>query len=154
MFSSSRVFCGTSLGKGSQDAAFEERILSHFAVTHILDVGSHAMAGADDPEPVFREKIVQRTVEMLDLPETPLLGLLPYCFSFIDGAREKGGCCLVHCNAGVSRSAAVVIGYLMKNRNMTYLSAYDYLKTLRPAVRPNEGFVRQLIQYEKDLAVC
>ncbi|CAG0920074.1 unnamed protein product [Notodromas monacha] len=134
---------------GSQNAAFEERVLRRFAVSHILDVGSHAMTDQDEPE--FREKIVQRTVEMLDIPETPLIGLLPYCFSFIDGAREKGGCCLVHCNAGVSRSAAVVIAYLMKSEGMTYRSAHDYLKSLRPCIRPNDGFIRQLLEYEEDL---
>ena len=34
-------------------------------------------------------------------------------FEFVEGARGAGGRVLVHCSQGVSRSVALVIGYLM-----------------------------------------
>ncbi|GJQ86525.1 hypothetical protein Trydic_g10425 [Trypoxylus dichotomus] len=56
---------------------------------------------------------------------------------------------LVHCVAGVSRSATFCIAYLMKYHRMTLLEAYNHVKLKRPMIRPNCGFFRQLIEYEK-----
>jgi predicted protein tyrosine phosphatase len=54
---------------------------------------------------------------------------------------------LVHCRAGVSRSASVVIAYLMKYYNMSFKDAYSYLITKRPIVNPNTGFITQLMNF-------
>ena len=53
--------------------------------------------------------------------------------------------------AGVSRSATICIAYLMKYKSMTLFEAYQYLKAVRPQIRPNPGFFEQLIEYEKKL---
>jgi protein-tyrosine phosphatase len=39
---------------------------------------------------------------------------------------------LVHCAAGVSRSATVVLGYLMARQNMELQAAVEHLKAVRP----------------------
>ena len=38
---------------------------------------------------------------------------LAVCFGFIDNARQAGGSVMVHCLAGVSRTGAVIVSYLM-----------------------------------------
>ena len=48
--------------------------------------------------------------------------------------------------AGVSRSAAIVIAYLMSRENMTYNEAVDLVEEKRPFINPNEGFKAQLKQ--------
>jgi hypothetical protein len=58
---------------------------------------------------------------------------------------------LIHCQAGVSRSATIAISYLMKHQNMTLDSAYSCLKSARPRIRPNYGFSEQLINYHQEL---
>lgn len=58
---------------------------------------------------------------------------------------------LVHCVAGVSRSATIVIAYLMKVRRLDLKSAFNYCYNLRPIIRPNNGFMVQLINYEYQL---
>ena len=45
---------------------------------------------------------------------------------------------------GVSRSAAIILGYLIKYKNMTYEEARDHVQQCRPAINPNPGFVQQL----------
>lgn len=60
----------------------------------------------------------------------------------------QDGVVLVHCNAGVSRSSSVVIGYLMLRNKLPFEEAHRQVKTARPAVRPNPGFYRQLQLYE------
>lgn len=60
---------------------------------------------------------------------------------------------LVHCQAGISRSASIVISYLMERFSMSYDEARKYLKARRPQIDPNDGFVKQLKSYEEILKV-
>ena len=48
---------------------------------------------------------------------------------------EKGKV-LVHCISGISRSAAIVIGYLHKKKGMTINNAYLHVRRLRPSINP------------------
>ena len=52
---------------------------------------------------------------------------------------------------GISRSATVVIAYLMSRYGMTYKSALEFVKSIRPQVRPNRYFRQQLQQFEYEL---
>jgi hypothetical protein len=52
----------------------------------------------------------------------------------------------VHCMAGVSRSATIVIGYLISRHKMTVDSAHAHVKGKRRCVYPNSGFRRALVQ--------
>ena len=47
---------------------------------------------------------------------------------------------LVHCFAGVSRSASIIIAYLMKEKNNTYKEAFSFVKAKRSIIDPNFGF--------------
>uniref|UniRef100_A0A673BYZ6 Si:ch1073-184j22.2 n=1 Tax=Sphaeramia orbicularis TaxID=375764 RepID=A0A673BYZ6_9TELE len=57
---------------------------------------------------------------------------------------------LVHCAAGMSRSPALVMAYLMRYRGVTLRQAHRWVQDSRP-VRLNAGFWEQLLQYEKRL---
>lgn len=41
--------------------------------------------------------------------------------------RESGGCALVHCVAGISRSPSLVIGYLMQTLRLPFDDAFKYV---------------------------
>lgn len=69
----------------------------------------------------------------------------------IEKTAKQGGITVIHCIAGVSRSASFVIAYLIKYKNMTLKEAYKHVKQIRPVSGPNEGFMNQLIQYEQKL---
>ncbi|KAJ8347706.1 hypothetical protein SKAU_G00262950 [Synaphobranchus kaupii] len=72
-------------------------------------------------------------------------------FEFIEEAHQTGRGVLVHCQAGVSRSATIVIAYLMKHTLMTMMDAYKYVRGRRPVVSPNLNFMGQLLEFERDL---
>lgn len=77
--------------------------------------------------------------------------LFPEIVDLVDFMHEKlqnKQKVLVHCTAGVSRSASVVILYLMVYYNLTYDEAYNYVKSKRPIIDPNPGFAHQLRQFE------
>ena len=54
---------------------------------------------------------------------------------------------LIHCKEGRSRSASLVVFYLMKERNWDYDTCIKFIKEKRSIVRPNSGFVKQLKEY-------
>lgn len=65
-------------------------------------------------------------------------------------ANRAGGT-LVHCVAGMSRSPALVMAYLMRYRGVTLRQAHCWVQDSRPFVRLNAGFWDQLLQYERRL---
>ncbi|XP_029295674.1 dual specificity protein phosphatase 18-like [Cottoperca gobio] len=102
---------------------------------------------------------LHRGVEYIHIPlsDSPASHLSEHFDEVADKIQvtaEHGGCTLVHCNAGVSRSASLCIAYLMKHRGDTLLEAHSWVRTCRPVVRPNNGFWKQLIRYEMELRGC
>jgi len=65
---------------------------------------------------------------------------------------KQGAKLLVHCFAGHSRSASIVIAYLMKYWEMMYEDALAFVMKKRETVSPNDGFVTQLRAYGQKLA--
>lgn len=57
---------------------------------------------------------------------------------------------LVHCHVGVSRSATLVLAYLMLKQNLTLVEAICAVKDNRGVI-PNRGFLRQLIKLDGQL---
>lgn len=60
---------------------------------------------------------------------------------------------LVHCQVGISRSATIVLAYLMLKQNMTLVEAIKKVKDER-GIYPNQGFLRQLINLHIKLYGC
>ncbi|KAH9508993.1 Dual specificity protein phosphatase 14 [Bulinus truncatus] len=88
----------------------------------------------------------------IDDAPTASLGLyFDRCADKINQVDRKGGKTLVHCVAGVSRSASICIAYLMKYHRLSLEQAYRHVKRRRSVIHPNVGFWKQLIDYERRL---
>ncbi|ROT84218.1 Dual specificity protein phosphatase 14 [Penaeus vannamei] len=102
--------------------------------------------------------VINCTVE---LPAVPLDGVevaSPNLSSYmsdiadkIEEERRRGGRVLVHCVAGVSRSPALVLAYLVKHCDMSLREAFLHARKARPNIRPNAGFFAQLIEFEREV---
>ena len=53
--------------------------------------------------------------------------------------------------AGASRSATIIIAYLMWKKKMKYYDALDFVQKKRFIVDPNDGFKEQLKLFEEEL---
>ncbi|XP_034026560.1 dual specificity protein phosphatase 2 [Thalassophryne amazonica] len=77
------------------------------------------------------------------------------CFStaiaFIDSVKQSGGRVLVHCQAGISRSATICLAYLMHTQRVRLDEAFDFVKQRRHVISPNLAFMGQLLQFETDV---
>jgi len=69
----------------------------------------------------------------------------------IDAAKRANGCVMVQCKASISRSAAFVLAYMMKDQGMTLEQAVKEMKPKWDATWPNDSFVRELLEYEMEL---
>ena len=58
------------------------------------------------------------------------------CINFI----EKSKICFVHCQAGMSRSASIVIAYVMYKLKLKFEEAFDYVKKRREYINPIKNF--------------
>jgi hypothetical protein len=90
-----------------------------------------------------------RHILMRDSPDQDLLKFLDDCVDHIQDIGQNDGRILVHCVAGVSRSASVCIAYLVKYKRMSLRKAYYHVFNKRPCIFPNFGFWRQLVEYER-----
>jgi dual specificity phosphatase 12 len=75
--------------------------------------------------------------------EDILIHLLP-SITFIQAELDKGRGVLVHCQAGMSRSATIVAAYLMYTQNIGVEQALEIIRKIRPDTQPNDGFLTQL----------
>lgn len=88
-------------------------------------------------------------VPVSDLPTANLGNHFERVAERIHGNRAGGT--LVHCAAGMSRSPALVMAYLMRYRSVTLCQAHRWVQESRPYIRLNAGFWEQLLRYERRL---
>ncbi|TNN67295.1 Protein phosphatase Slingshot 2 [Liparis tanakae] len=87
-------------------------------------------------------------IRVYDEEATDLLAYWNDTYKFISRAKKAGAKCLVHCKMGISRSAATVIAYAMKEFGWDLKKAFDYVKERRTVTKPNPSFMRQLEEYQ------
>ncbi|XP_028277008.1 protein phosphatase Slingshot homolog 2b isoform X2 [Parambassis ranga] len=87
-------------------------------------------------------------IRVYDEEATDLLAYWNDTYKFISRAKQAGSKCLVHCKMGISRSAATVIAYAMKECGWDLKKAFDYVKERRAVTKPNPSFMRQLEEYQ------
>lgn len=103
----------------------------------------------DTPLPDERPEYLR--VPIKDSRESNLSEYFDEVADMIEKTRQIDGRSVVHCVAGVSRSASLVIAYLMKYADMSLKNAFQHVRSVRPQIRPNVGFFKQLIEYEQRL---
>ncbi|KAJ9465737.1 Dual specificity protein phosphatase 1 [Diplonema papillatum] len=81
-----------------------------------------------------------------DADEYPLLDMhFEAACDFLDNAIKEGHTVLVHCVAGINRSAAICAAYLMRRHRMKLIEAVRHVHEQRPIILSNQSFRDQLV---------
>uniref|UniRef100_K7FWP6 Dual specificity protein phosphatase n=1 Tax=Pelodiscus sinensis TaxID=13735 RepID=K7FWP6_PELSI len=132
-----------------RDIAANRRELAHLRITHVLNASHSKWRGGAE----FYEGTGIRYLG-IEAHDSPSFDMSPYfhpAADFIHQAlRERGGKILVHCAVGVSRSATLVLAYLMIRQRMTLVEAIKTVKDHRGII-PNRGFLHQLVSLDNSL---
>lgn len=83
-------------------------------------------------------------IPISDRPDEKIDDAILKAVAFISQKRAEDKKVLVHCQAGISRSATVVLAFLMKEHELTLQEAFHMIVKSRPIIHPNEGFTRYL----------
>lgn len=114
-------------------------------ITHVLSVLTLPL-----DEALF--KGYERLVINIDDDEgADIIQHFPASNDFIQQGLDSGGGVLVHCAMGKSRSATLILAYLLSTSPQTHtpISALMHLRLARPIAEPNPGFMDQLHLYHR-----
>tara|TARA_R110002050_G_scaffold120710_1_gene238830 strand:+ start:1867 stop:2751 length:885 start_codon:yes stop_codon:yes gene_type:complete len=95
--------------------------------------------------------IEHHRVSLVDELSEDILSVLAPTVGLIDSLLLEGKNVLVHCARGASRSASIVIAYIMLYHKNSLDDAYSFVKHCREDVRPNPGFEIQLRKFEEKI---
>jgi hypothetical protein len=87
-------------------------------------------------------------IDIDDSDDAPILKFVDRANAFLDEGLRSSEHVLVHCNSGMSRSATLVIAFLMSRRGMSLADAYETTRSARPVILPNRGFFGALQRHE------
>lgn len=147
--SNSSLLGRESIFLGPQQSAKEREALDAACVTGIVNcTNNFPNYHHQQSETSSSSSIEYCRVAVNDEFGANILVYLDGATAFIQRHVCNGGSVLVHCQMGISRSATVVIAYLMRFHGMGRDDAYRTVKSRRPGVEPNPGFWEQLRVYE------
>jgi protein-tyrosine phosphatase len=143
-----------SMYLGPLEVAENEEILNNLKIKNILNV-------TDDIECFFPKSFTYKTIPIQDLFQVGITKYFDEAFQFIRDSLEKKENILVHCRvfqnifnlfqAGQSRSASMVIMFLMKFKKMNLQDSFSFTQKCKPDIGPNLGFIKELMSLDENL---
>jgi len=128
---------------GSMAAVHDRELLRQNRISHLVQVLDVPWLPASEKDGLNCYRI-----DILDTSSADLKPHLEGVCNHIDRALRSGANVLVHCQQGISRSPAIVIAFLIRNRGMSFDAAYALVRRQRACVKPNSGFVRALQEWD------
>jgi hypothetical protein len=125
---------------GNERASQYKELLLNHGVTAILNC-SHDCVNS------FEGTFVYLKVEIEDDHDV----VLSKHYASVHKFLNENEVVFVHCQSGVSRSAALLMSWLMKAKGVPLARCWSQLKAIRSIVLPNVSFMYQLSVYDKEL---
>ncbi|KAM9318946.1 dual specificity protein phosphatase 14 [Pholidichthys leucotaenia] len=134
----------THLFLSDLDSALNAAVLTSRSVT--LIVNASGLDGVSYPR---LQGLRVLHIPIQDQPHAPISQYFDVVAEKIQ--QNQSGSTLVHCTAGRSRSPSLIMAYLMRSEGLSLRRAHELVLERRPSIRPNSGFWRQLMDYERSL---
>lgn len=135
---------------GSSSSSMNRPALKQFELTHHLALtdaigDSHSPECSSISDHCFKDRLL---LQINDVEAQNIDEATAQCSAFIERAVHDGGRVLVNSTLGVSRSAAIICAYMIKNLHISYDEAISRVRAVRRNAKPNAGFEQQLRAYE------
>lgn len=129
---------------GPKESAFDREVLAQLNITRVLICWEQLPAYHFPTDP----SIQYHRLPVEDSLSQSIEEFLPSAMSFIARAMLDGAGCLVHCNAGVSRSGTVIVEWIRRTQvpSIVLDDALRFAKQCRSLITPNSNFMQQLQQ--------
>ncbi|RLN90184.1 hypothetical protein BBJ28_00001879 [Nothophytophthora sp. Chile5] len=124
---------------GSRENAADSAQLYNAGVTHICNCAKQVANS-------FEGEYIYLKLNLHDSLDEELLPHFQTVSKFLKRVERLQGRALIHCISGMS--PALLIAYLMIDKKMPLLQAYNMVRRKRRLVQPNQAFRLQLAKYE------
>lgn len=137
---------------GNESAARDKNRLKIYDVTHVLNMAEGRTCGqVSTSESYYRNHNMRYLgIEAYDTDGYSINKHFDETTRFIDDAIQNRGKVLVHCRMGMSRSATVVLAYMLMTHRIPIRKAVGIVRRAR-YIFPNDGFLLQLCVLNDDL---
>jgi len=147
----------SSLYVGDRADAKNMEQLRRLGITHVLNCATAAETGTGPGFYAERSRSAS-PLSYLELGAADsdiancIAPHLAQASAFIDSALRAGGGVLVHCVAGINRSPAICVAYMVQRLRVPLLEATHRVWRARPATRVlrNEKFCRELVTLARE----
>jgi len=129
---------------GNKDNAESRTELKRMGITDIINVTTEEAQN-------FLKEYSYTNYEIDDMGDVKIGEYFNLINRKIEELIENKKVVLVHCLHGRSRSATIVIAFVMYYMKMSKDDAYNYVKKRRQFIEPRPEFHKELLQYEKEL---
>jgi predicted protein tyrosine phosphatase len=130
---------------GSAEAAFDIVGLKERHIDSVLSIGSKFNDSMYTRDVIAHHLVVRAH----DAPSQNLLRHFNATNRWLAERLASKSTVLVHCRLGMSRSASLVAAFLIATRDLSLDDALVVLRSKRPIVAPNRGFLEQLAVFEE-----
>ena len=122
-------------------------ILLEFGIKTIISFSDFEVWWHFNPEITYVHFVI------LDCSGNKLLHYFSLIYTRIEEARKRGDKIFIHCHAGISRSVTALAAYYLRKGlphkpTPSMVEVVRFLQSKRPFIRPNIGFLMQLLYYE------
>ncbi|XP_061600930.1 dual specificity protein phosphatase family protein [Cololabis saira] len=139
-----------SLYIGNVAAAQNRKTLHKLGITHVLNA-AHSKQGSLGDQSFYGNTCVYAGIPGEDSDHFDLSQYFKFAADFIHkGLKSKKGKVLVHCIMGMSRSATLVLAYLMLKQRLPLRDALRHVIQKR-AIYPNRNFMSLLLKLDEQL---
>jgi protein-tyrosine phosphatase len=103
-------------------------------------------------KPIYKYDIFEYiSLDLDDDSREEIFDYLEDSCKWIDERLKRRKAIYVHCHMGISRSATIVCAYLMYAFGWSRDKSLEYIRSKRKIIKPNSGFMNQLLQFEQYL---
>jgi hypothetical protein len=125
---------------GNYDGQKQREFLKSEGITHIIVCAIGLFR-------LFPEDFTYLYLPLEDSVSEKITSYFEETFNFIESSQKV----YVHCQAGISRSASIVIAYFIRKYLISVDQAFALVAQKRPCIYPNLGFQKQLGEYSNSV---